>query len=93
MKILRKPLYVGTRFHALEIELRSNRSQSYAERSRIARAEAGKSLLGSVVCGVRIGGKECVVPAEEFGRLPDTYRVNWTGRITSCDDQGVIAIE
>ncbi|MBW6419342.1 hypothetical protein [Celeribacter sp. PS-C1] len=95
MNILRKPIYIGTVQQALDVELTStiNRGKSHAEKTREARVKNGKSLVGEPVALVRIGGKTCVAPLHEAHRISNAYEIFETGTLTSCDDEGVIAIE
>lgn len=93
MKILRKPKYIGIDLQMIEIQCMTNVGSNFAERGRIARVTLGNKMIGERVALVRVGGKDCVIRANESSNLPTGYEVSQTGILTSCDSSGAISIE
>lgn len=93
MRTLRKPKYIGIDLQMIEIECMTNAGPSFANRGRIARVTLGNRMIGERVSLVRVGGKDCVIRANDQASLPKGYEVSQTGILTSCDDTGAVAIE
>ena len=93
MRILRKPLYIGTTCQVMELQALTASDGTYKERHQAARVAIGKSLVGYRVGIVKIGGKDAIIPEKEIDGLPLGVKPKGYATVSACDDLGVIALQ
>jgi len=93
VRILRKPLYIGTTCQVMELQALATSEGTYKERHQAARTAIGKSLVGHRVGILKIGGKDALVPEKEIEGLPVGVKPKAYATVSACDDLGVIALQ